>query len=461
MLVASDRWNVHHQTSARARPPGPRGVPLVGQLLAFRRDPTGFLQDLARRHGDLVRFRLGSRTIYLLNHPDLIEDALVTRAQWLTKSRGLERARPIVGNGLLTSEGEFHLRQRRLCQPAFHRARLAVYARAFVDHAERETARWEDGANLDIARAMTRLTMAIVAWTLFRVDVEAEASEIGEALETALAWQGRRFYPFYDLLARLPLPSNRRFREAMERLDRTIHRVIDEGRRGGEERGDLLSILLRARDEEGDGRGMSEEQLRDEAMTVFLAGHGTIAHALTWTWHLLSMHPEAQGRLHAELDRVLGGRVPTPEDADRLDFTRRVFAESMRLYPPAWLLGRRAASDYPVGDYCLPRGSTIFLCPYVTHRDPRFFPRPEAFDPDRWTPEAEAVRPRYAYFPFGGGNRVCIGEAFAWLEGVLVLACVARRWRVRPAPGVRVRMEPRLTLGPRGGLRVLLEARRG
>ncbi len=375
------------------------------------------------------------------------------------KGEGLQRAKRLLGEGLLTSEGEFHLRQRRLAQPAFHRQRIAAYATTMVEYAARACDQWRAGETRDVARDMMRLTLAIAGKTLFDADVEGEADEIGEALTTTFELFNRLTLPFAQLLERLPLPATRRFQKARERLDATIYRIIDERRASGADRGDLLSMLIAVRDEEGDGTGMTDEQLRDEAMTIFLAGHETTANALTWTWYLLSQHPDIEARFHAEVDEVLKGEPPTAEDFPRLPYTEMVFAEAMRLYPPAWIIGRRALGDYRIDGYTIPARSILLMSQYMTHHDARFFPDPFRFDPERWTPEARESRPKFSYFPFGGGPRLCIGESFAWMEGALVLATIARRFRMRLAPGHPVEMQPLVTLRPKHGMRMILESR--
>jgi cytochrome P450 len=444
-------------------PPGPKPR-FPGQLLlAFRRDPLGLLQGMARDYGDVSFVRLGNRRVHLLNHPDLVKDVLVTEQRRFHKGRGLELAKHLLGEGLLTSEGDFHRRQRRLAQPAFHPQRIALYPAAMVEHAERTSDRWAELAArsptppvIDIHQEMMRLTLGIVGKTLFGAEVEDQAQEVGEAIATSMElFRSFTTLPFASLLERLPLPSTWRFLKARNRLDATIYRMIAARRSAPEDRGDLLSMLLLAQDEEGSG-SMSDQQVRDEAMTLFLAGHETTANALTWTWYLLSQHPEVEARLHAELEQVLGGRRPSADDMSRLIYTSRVLAEAMRLYPPAWVIGRRAVEDYEVANYRMPKGSIVLVSQWVMHRDPRFFPDPDRFDPDRWTEEAKAARPRFAYFPFGAGPRICIGEQFAWLEGALVLATLARRWRPRLAPGHRVALQPSITLRPRGGMRMVL-----
>jgi cytochrome P450 len=438
---------------------GPKGKPLVGSLFEFRRDPLGFLAGLARIYGDIAHFKLGPQNVYLFNHPDYIKDVLVTRQRNFVKSRGLVLAKRFLGEGLLTSEGEFHRRQRQLVQPAFHRQRINSYANVMVDFGARTRDRWQPGMTLDMAQEMMRLTLAVVAKTLFDAEVENEAQDIGKALTEVVQLFGRVTLPFAELLDKLPLPSNRRFQKARQRLDATIYRIINERRKDREDRGDLLSMLLLAQDEEGDGRGMSDLQVRDEAMTLFLAGHETTANALTWSWYLLSQHSEAEARMHAEVDEVLERRLPGFDDVARLRYTEMVFAESMRLYPPAWVIGRRALADYAVNSNTIPARSVILMSPYVMHRDPRYFPDPLKFNPDRWATEAREARPKFSYFPFGGGPRVCIGESFAWMEGVLLLATLAQRWRLRLVPNQPVVPQPLITLRPKYGMRMQVEPR--
>ena len=443
-------------------PPGPgaRFLPVRG-FFEFRRDPLAALTRFRRAWGDVVHFRFAGRRFYLLSHPDLVQDVLVTRHRNFTKSIALQRARVLLGNGLLTSEGELHLRQRRLAQPAFHRDRVAAMAGTMAAYAERASDRWTAGREIDAGREMNRVTLAIAGKTLFDADVEAEADRIGGALTDALSLFGRLTNPIGPLLDRLPLPGTIRFRRARARLDETILRIVAARRAaGGEDRGDLLSMLLSARDEEGDGGGMDDAQLRDELLTLFLAGHETTANALAWTWHLLAQNSDVERKLHAEVDAVLAGRVPAADDFPRLEYTRRVLAESMRLYPPAWTLGREPKEDFEAGGFRVEGGHArvVLLSPWVIHRDERFYPDPERFDPERWTPQAEASRPRYAYFPFGGGPRKCIGEGFAWMEGVLVLAAIARRWRLRHAASATVGRQPLITLRP-VGLRMVPERR--
>jgi cytochrome P450 len=441
-----------------ADPPGPRrGIP-GAQLLAFRRDAPAYLAALHARHGDVGHFRFGPRRMYLLAHPDLVRHVLVTDHRNFIKSLALQRSRVLLGTGLLTSEGEFHLRQRRMAQPAFHRDRIAAAGDVMAAHAQRAAGRWAHGGEVDVTREMNRLTLGIAAETLFGADVEGEADEIGRALTDALSLFTRLTNPLGVLLDRLPVPGTLKMRRARARLDATIYRIIEERRRGGEDRGDLLGLLLAARDDEGDGGAMTDVQLRDEVLTLFLAGHETTANALAWTWHLLGAHPDAERRLHEELAAALGGRAPTAADVPHLPFTRAVVAEAMRLHPPAWAIGRQPLADFEAGGYRVRAGSVVLLSPWVTHRDPRWWPEPARFLPERWTPEMEAALPRMAYFPFGGGPRKCIGEGFAWMEAVLVLATLAARWRFRAVDAAPVRHEALITLRP-VGLRMRAERR--
>jgi cytochrome P450 len=440
-------------------PPGPKRRLLGGNFIGFRRDPLNYLQSLAREYGDIVFFSMGPQDVFFLNHPDYVRDVLVTHNHSFKKGRALQRAKRLLGEGLLTSEGEFHRRQRRLAQPAFHRQRVASYARWMVAYAAQTSERWQEGERRDISEEMMRLTLAIVGKTLFDADVERDARDVGEALTVIMDLFNMMLLPFAELLEKLPLPQKRRFEKAKARLDAIIYRLIEEQRRSGEDHGDFLSMLLLAQDEEERSGGMTDEQVRDEALTIFLAGHETTSNALTWTWYLLSQHPEIEARLHEELDAVLGGRLPEFNDVAQLRYTEMVLAESMRLYPPAWAIGRLSIEDYQVGGYHLPKGSLVLLSQYVMHRDARYFPEPERFDPSRWLPEAREARPQYSYFPFGGGVRRCIGEGFAWMEGILLLAALAQRWRLRLVPNHPVKTHPIITLRPRHGMLMTLEKR--
>jgi cytochrome P450 len=441
----------------RSFPPGPTSRFPGELLLRTRRDNLQFLIDLARDHGDVAGLRIGRERVVLLNHPDAIRDVLVTHQKNFLKGKALERARIILGNGLLTNEGEDHLRQRRMMQPAFHRDRIASYATTMVEQAANVRDRWHQGEAFDAHHAMMALTLAVVGKTLFSADIEGEASEIGEALTTVLDSFNRMMLPWSPLLFRLPLPRSLRFHRARRRLDATIYRLIAERRASGVDAGDLLSMLLLATDTEGDGGGMTDTQLRDEAMTLFLAGHETTANALTWAWYLIARNPDVEQRLQAEVDAL--AHEPTFDDLPRLEYTRRVVAETIRLYPPAYAIGRRAIGAYMIGAYELPARTLVLVSPYLVHRDGRWWPEPERFDPERWSPDQVAARPKFSYFPFGAGTRICIGEQFAWTEAVLVLATIAQRWRLWLAPKQRIALHPQITLRPRYGIRMIATRR--
>ena len=444
---------------SRGYPPGPRRIFPLSGLFAYRKGPLPFFQNLAAQYGDISYFRLGPQEAFFLNHPEYIKDVLVTNHQNFHKGLALQRAKRLLGEGLLTSEGEFHRRQRRLAQPAFHRARIASYAGVMTAYAAETRERWRDGETLDMSEEMMQLTLGIVGKTLFAADVVSEAQQVGEAMTVVMDLFNTITIPFFELLQRLPLPQLRRFDNARVRLDAIIYRLIEERRRSGEDRGDLLSMLLLAQDTEGDGGAMTDEQLRDELMTIFLAGHETTANALTWTWYLLSQNPAAETKLHDEIDRVLERRLPTFEDVAQLKYTEMVLAESMRLYPPAWAIGRLAMNESEIGGYVVPKKSLVLMSQFVMHRDPRYFPEPLRFDPDRWTAGSREARPQFSYFPFGGGPRRCIGEGFAWMEGILLIAALAQHWQMRLAPNHPVALKPVITLRPKHGMRMTLTRR--
>lgn len=439
--------------------PGPRGLPLVGSLPAFRRDPLGFYLNARREFGDVIRFRGGPWTWYLLAHPDDVRHVLQHNHPNYRKGRFYDLLRPTLGEGLLTSEGSFWLRQRRLAQPAFHRQRLAAFGAIMTDATAALLKRWRpyaaSGEPFNIAREMMRLTLEIVGRTLFSTDVTGEADAVGRALTVVIKHVNDLETRFFPLPANFPTPANRRYRRAQRTLDEVVRHVIEERRRAGTDHGDLLSMLLLAQDEET-GATMSDRHLRDEVMTIFLAGHETTANTLSWTVYLLSKHPDVERRLHAELVEVLGGRTPTVEDLPRLRYTGMVIEEALRLYPPVWGFGRQAITDDEIGDYYLPANSLVILSPYVTHRHPDFWENPEDFDPERFTPERAAGRPRFACFPFSAGPRQCIGNAFAMMEAQLILAMVAQTYRLDLVPGHPIEPEPTVTLRPRYGVMMTL-----
>jgi len=433
---------------------------LLGSLPEIRRDPLAFLLRVSAEYGEIVHVRLGPFHVYLLNHPDDIEQVLVTNHHRFIKGRTLSGARRLFGNGLLTSDGALHARQRRLVQPVFHRVRLDEYARVMTTLGVEQRDRWRDGDTIDIAREMSRLTLMITGRILFGAEGDAVAAEIGGALESTTSLLEVAVLPFAAFTDLFPLSQVRRFRAARATLHRVIDRLIERRRRGGSEDRDVLSLLLSAQ-YEGTGEGMSDSQVRDEVITLLLASHETTANALAWTWYLLARHARDEARMHAEIDAVLGGgRLPLAGDVTALTFTRMVLAEAMRLYPPAWLLARVAVENHEARGYVVHAGSLVVMSPWVVHRNASYFPEPEQFDPDRWDTVGHNGRPRFSYFPFGGGSRGCMGEAFAWMEGVLLLAVVAQRWRFRLLDeSLHPEMHPALTLTPISGIRVKVERR--
>jgi cytochrome P450 len=443
-------------------------------LLSMSRDPLGLFVRLAREHGDVVRLQAAGRTFVLVAHPDAAREVLVTQQRKFVRGYAHRGLRAILGEGLLTSEGEVHRRQRRIAQPAFHRERIARYADAMTAAAARWDERWGaraapggSGATVEMHAEMMALTLGIAGETLFGARVDAIAGEVAAAMADALSAGPLAFLPFARWTLRLPIPVARRFRQARTRLDRIVYGIIAERRRAGDaaDRDDLLSMLLLATDpDETDGAPMSDAQLRDEVMTIFLAGHETTASALTWTWYLLAQHPEAEARLHAELDAVLGGgagaapRMPRVEDLPSLAYTRAVVAESMRLYPPAYAIGRICAERTELAGHAVEPGWGVITSPWLAHHDARWWPEPERFRPERWA-EPAPDRPKLAYFPFGAGSRICIGEQFAWTEAILVLATLARRWAPRLVPNQHVVPRGAITLRPRGGIHMVLRDR--
>ena len=445
--------------SVRTRPPGPKGHPLTGNLFDYTRDHLGFLTRCAREYGDVVRLRFINVQTYLLNTPDHIEYVLVRNNRNFIKSKGIRHSLGFLGDGLLTSEGSFWRRQRRLAQPAFHRERIEAYGRVMVECAEHEISGWKSNEIRNVHEEMARLTLDIVAKTLFGALLTVEFEEVGAALETiAQRFTGRGGVLFH-LPEKVPTPANLRFRQAVRSLDGVIYRLIEGRRASGERNGDLLSMLLKVRDEET-GEGMTDRQLRDEAMTVVLAGHETTANALSWTWHLLAGHPEAEAKLFEELREVLAGRAPTAEDLPRLGYADAVIKESMRLYPPVWAFGREALKDCEIGGYHVPAGTQLVMSQWVMHRDPRYYENPGKFRPERWAEGSTEKPPKYAYFPFGGGPRLCIGRPFAKMEAVLLLATIAQRFRLSLASGRPVMPQPSITLRPKGGTKMVLTRRR-
>jgi cytochrome P450 len=424
----------------------------------MRADPLGLLMRSFQDHGDVVRLRFGHMPVFLLAHPDHVRHVLrENHRNYSKRTPSIARVKLVMGEGLVTSDGELWRRQRRIAQPAFHQQRIAGYAGRMTAAAAELLQEWEHAAErdepLDVAEEMSRLAQRIVGETLLGSDVRGEVGEVGEALGFLLGESRKDLYRVFPRPLWLPTPAQRRVRRARRLLDRVVYRIIARRRAAPEAGDDLLSLLVHARDEET-GEAMSDRQLRDEVMTIFLAGHETTANALAWTWLLLARFPEARRRLAAELEQVLGARTPTVADLPYLTYTEMVLRESMRIYPPVWAVSRRAEGDDEIGGYPIPRGALVIISPYVTHRHPAFWEHPERFDPERFAPERHEGRHRYAYFPFGGGPRKCVGEAFAMMEARLVLAMAARRFRLDLEPGHPVEPQPTITLRPLHGLRM-------
>jgi cytochrome P450 len=440
-------------STALPRVPGP---PILGNTLRLIRDPLGFTLECARRYGDLVDLNIPIGPLYLVSHPDQIEEVLVRDHRCYIKDRATRDLAEILGAGLLVSEGEAWRRMRRLAQPGFHRERVASYGEVMVGCAERMLDGWAPGQARDVHADMMALTRDIVLRTLFDADLGGAVAEIGPALE-AIAHRFIEAPPGVPLLRHLPTPGKRRFERAARQLDAFIYRLIAERRASRREGGDLLSMLVSAADE--DGTRMTDRQLRDEAVTLFLAGHETTAVALTWTWVLLARHPAAREALGRELDEVLGERSPTASDLPRLRAAEHVIQESMRLYPPVWAIAREAITPASIGGVHVPKGAQVWVGQYIVHRDRRFFDDPESFRPERWEGDLARRLPKYAYFPFGGGPRVCIGNAFAMMEAVLLLSTIARRFRLELVPEHPIEAVAAVTLRPRHGVRVWVERR--
>jgi cytochrome P450 len=428
-------------------------------LKEFGRDQLATMTRWAREHGDLVSARFGSRRVVFANHPDLVEEVLVNQNRKFIKHYRLRQTRRTLGLGLVTSEGDFWRSQRKLVQPAFHRERIAAYARLMVDYTERMLESWHDGQVRDVQADMMRLTLEIVAKTLFDAEIGSDTAEANAAMETLMhafiARSGSLIAPPHWV----PTPVNLRVERAIRRLERILKTVIASRRASSEDRGDLLSMLLNAQDEES-GRQMSDRQLRDEVMTLFMAGHETTANTLAWAWVLLSSHPDAEARLHAELDAVVGDRPPTVGDLPRLRYTESVVNETLRVYPTVWVIGRESTEPVELGGYRIPAGMTVLMPQWVIHRDGRWFDDPESFRPDRWADGLIQRIHRYAYFPFGGGPRVCIGNSFALMEATLILATIARQYRLKLTPDAKIAFLPTITLRPAHGVKVALTRRR-
>jgi len=438
---------------------------------AFRKfrpgNPIFLFRHLAEKYGDIAHYKIGWHHIVFLNHPEYIREVLVVQNDNFIKERTVQRTKMLLGEGMITSEDAEHRAQRQVAQPAFHRQRIQEYGAAIVDEAARARESWRDGEQQDIAIDMMHLTLKIVARTLFAADLQNEVLELADAINHIMGlYNFLVMLPAAEWLVHLRPPGLAAFLKARKRIDAVVYRMIDAHRRRDANGGSLLDLMLAASphevrsDESRNNEGPEAQQaLRDQVITIFLAGYETVANALIWTWYLLSQNPDCERRCHEEVDSVLQGRLPTAEDVPRLRYVEMVMAESMRLYPPAWAMGRYARNDFQLGDFRLPARTTVLISQFVTHRDPRYFPDPLRFDPERFTAEAKSRRAKFTYFPFGAGARQCIGESFAWMEGILVLATFMQKWRLRLVPGQRVEPQPLITLRPKYGMRMQLEAR--
>jgi cytochrome P450 len=433
----------------RAQPaPGPRSALGIREVLSFRRDPIAFFHTLATHYGDITHFRLGWKNAYLLNHPDLVQEFLVTHAAEHLRGPVMQRGRAIMGEGLLTSEEPLHAAQRHIIQPAFHRDRITAYAREMVEYASSMCARWRPGEIVDLHQEMMHVTLAILGKTLFHTEIDEDAGEIGAAVTELMSLVDLVFVP---LSRYLPLPGLLRLHRVRTRLDQLIYRLIDERLRTGEDHGDLLSTLLDSAREKSPA---TIRQVRDECLTILLAGHETVANALTYALVLLAQYPDYAEKVRIEVDDIAGNGKLGAEEFSGLSLTRNVLAESMRLYPPVWILGRAITQPCSIGQYTAPAGSILFVSQYLLHRDSRFFPEPLCFHPERFLEYSNTQR--FAYFPFGIGPRRCIGEGFAWMEGVLALATIIRNWDIELLPQTKLVLDAKITLRPKFPVQVRL-----
>jgi cytochrome P450 len=443
--------------SQRRLPPGPKGNWLIGNSLAYIRSPLRFLLESAREFGDIVRLKVPGMTVYMLTHPELIEYVLRENARNFIKDKLTRQTTHLLGPGLLTSEGEFWRRQRRLAQPAFQTSQIQKYAPIMVAATERMMESWEDGQTRNVHEEMMGLALDIVARTLFGSELSREAHDVNDAMMTGMEYLLNPF-AWFRLVKWIPRPGFLKFGRAIRRLDEILYGFIRHGRANGALGDDLLSRLIAARDE--DGSQMTDQQLRDELMTLFLAGHETTALALSYCFYLLAQHPEVEARLRAEVDDVLQGRAATVADVPNLRYTEWVVRESMRIYPPAWAIGRQPLTDCEIGGFHVPKGMQIWMVQWVVHRDARWFDDPERFRPERWDNDLARRLPRCAYFPFGDGPRICIGNNFAMMETVLVVATIMQKYSMTLVPDQPFKLLPSITLRPKFGIKMVLQKRR-
>ncbi|HJT85701.1 MAG TPA: cytochrome P450 [Nitrososphaeraceae archaeon] len=446
-------------------PPGPKDILPFTLARKFLRDPLKTLTNLAQNYGYISHFKFGKLNIYFLNHPEYIEDVLVTNHKNFIKSRGLQISKRLLGSGLLTSEGDYHDKQRRLIQPTFYPKKIKSYTEIIIEKTLNLCDNWKEGVEIDIHKEMTQLTLEIICKAVLGYDIKPEEDEIGDSLLTCMNYFNRLLMPFGELIEKIPiLPINKGFQNAKENLDSIVFRMIDEHRvkleRDEGKNNDLLFTLLKSQYDREFAENMSDQQLRDEVMTIFLAGHETTANALTWTFYMLSEHPEIDSRHQKEINSIFDNKSKISfNDIQKLEYTTKVLTESMRLYPPAWAIGRQAITDCKIGEYVIASGSIILMSQYVMHRNPLYFPDPNTFSPDRWTDKFKKNLPRFSYFPFGGGIRSCVGEPFAWMESILIIAIINRLWKMNSIPSNKVILKPSITLRPKNGMHLKLTRR--
>jgi cytochrome P450 len=458
-LPVNDRQN---RVSRAALANGPAGLPLVGSTLEVMADPVGFLLRMAHEYGSLARYRLGSMTMNQVNHPAGVQRVLLDNKHNYDKGDNWEAMRQVAGNGLLTSEGSYWLSQRRLMQPAFHRQRIAGFAGIMLRRTQEMLARWQvaagSGTPIDISQEFSALTMAIIMDTMFSSRIQAHTQQVSRAIAFLLEDINFRFIvPFYPKM-NVPTLRNLRARRALGVLDRVIFQIIQERRSSGEQLDDLLGMLMEAKDEET-GEAMTDRQLRDEVITIFVAGHETTAVLLAWLFHALAQHAAVQEQLYAEVDQVLNGRLPGLADLPTMPYLRMVIDETLRLYPPAWITNRECREEDELCGYRIPAGEVVSISPYVMHRLPEYWDTPERFDPQRFNPQQADERPRFTYLPFGAGPRQCIGNNFALLEAQLIIASLAQQVRLTPIPGKVVTLNPVVTLRAKNGIWMKVQRR--
>ncbi|WP_228853302.1 cytochrome P450 [Aegicerativicinus sediminis] len=445
-------------TSHTKLPPGPKSLVPFANVFGFRKNSLKFLKDISTEYGDIAQFKMGPLRVVLLNHPDYIKEVLSNQHQNFIKGRPLEMAKEVLGEGILTSAGDLHKEHSRIIQPAFHIRMMELYVPAMTNYSQLTMDKWQDGQVIDMLQCMIGMSTEIAAKTMFNVDINNEVPEINNALEDIMSLFGRITMPFAEILLKLPIPSTKKFFKARAKLDDTIYKIIENRKKNPLQNGDLLSLLLNTQ-EDTIGISLTDKQIRDEALTLLLTAFDTTSLALTWTWYLLSLHPEIESKMHQELDSVLNGGTPTLEDYPKLKYTKMVFEEAMRMYPPIYVIAREALQDVIIADYKIPKKSIVLLSPYLIHHDARFHHNPEKFDPEALAKRLGRNHNKYEFFPFSVGPRSCIGQHYAMLEGVMVLASMGSHWCMETVPNQKVEMEQLLNLRPKNGIKMRLVKR--